>query len=234
MKIQSVSRNGLIMALMVVVLILGTSLEAILAQPAATDSEETVEITRSPIESTPTPLAESLEGTDGTSEGDVVFPEDPLFNPGLEPLADGNEIVNPMVVTKYYYVPGSVLQSRGSGSGYAYDGVGCIHRISGTDNFTTELDLPPNATIKYLRLFFYDTSTSNMTAWVTRYGGGTIPTHQDLVSVASGGTAGYGTTLSGQISHVVNTYNWAYTLVWNPGLSSTSLRLCGLRVMYQE
>src|SRR5512142_1888286 len=52
------------------------------------------------------------------------------------------------------------------------------------------LDLPTGSRIDYLRMFYYDTSPHDSTAWVTTYNGAGGIT--DLTNVSSSGTAGYG------------------------------------------
>lgn len=100
------------------------------------------------------------------------------------------------------------------------------------DNFTLHLDVPHGARIDYVRLFFYDTSSANSQAWITRYNaqGGT----SNLTDVSSTGTGGYGTTLSDYVGHTVSTEDYAYVLNWRANQLGKSMRLCGLRVAYRQ
>lgn len=99
------------------------------------------------------------------------------------------------------------------------------------DNFTLHLDVPHGARIEYLRLFYYDTSPANSQAWITTYNAQGSLT--DLTTITSTGATGYGTTLSPQITHVVDTANNAYVLNWRANQLGKSMRLCGLRVAYR-
>lgn len=101
----------------------------------------------------------------------------------------------------------------------------------GNDLFTLHLEVPHGALIEYLRIFYYDTSTGNTSGYITTYDGqGGL---SDRVGVTSTGAAGYGTALSAQIAHVVDTMNNAYVLNWIPGGQGSTIRLCGLRVAYR-
>jgi len=97
--------------------------------------------------------------------------------------------------------------------------------------FTLQIHLPEGAEIEWLRLYFYDSNESyNSTAWITTYdgAGNTV----DLVNVSSSGSAGYGESLSPQISHVVDNYTNTYVLNWRPYALDGRLRLMGMRVAY--
>jgi hypothetical protein len=131
----------------------------------------------------------------------------------------------------YFTVAGTTLRPRSSASTWTYGANGCVYRSAGSDLFNTELHVPNGVTLNYLRLYFYDTSASNQTAWITRYRPST-PSTEDLVSVLSSGNAGQGTALSSLINHVVDNVNYAYVLNWSPGANGSGMKLCGLRVAY--
>lgn len=99
------------------------------------------------------------------------------------------------------------------------------------DNFTLHLTVPHGARIDYVRLFFYDASSANSSAWLTSYNA--QGAFSDIASVNSSGTAGYGSTLSAYIGHIVNTENNAYVLNWRANQLGRNMRLCGLRVAYR-
>jgi len=68
-----------------------------------------------------------------------------------------------MATFSYYQVAGATLRGRNSTTGYAYDGVGCSHVTAGSgigSILNTELPLPDGATIKYLRLYYRDSSAT--------------------------------------------------------------------------
>lgn len=131
----------------------------------------------------------------------------------------------------YKFLAGSALRPRDSSSGWRYEGVGCVYRSNGSELFTINLDIPNGARIDYLRLFYRDTSASNGTAWITNYDG--AGNFTDLTSVSSAGNGGYGTTLSPQLSHVVDTAARSYVVNWEPAQNGNTMQLCGVRVAYR-
>lgn len=95
------------------------------------------------------------------------------------------------------------------------------------------LDVPTGARIDYLRIYYYDRdANANSTAWVTTYN----DTGQlaDLTSVSSAGSAGYGTSLSPYVGHIVDNQAYSYALNWRPYRQGSTMQLCGLRVAYRE
>lgn len=128
-------------------------------------------------------------------------------------------------------VAGAALRPRDSSSGWDYSGVGCVSRTNGSELLNIHLGLPQGSRIDYLRIYYYDTSGSDSTAWVTSYnssGGFT-----DITNVTSSGTGGYGTRLSSYVGHVVNNSSSSYVLNWNAVQNGGAMRLCGLRVAYR-
>ena len=134
----------------------------------------------------------------------------------------------------YYHATGSALRPRDSAVEWNSSGTGgCLYQVSGNANviYNLHLDIPDGARIDYLRIYYYDTSASDSYSWVTRYddSGGL----SDVTSIASTGTAGYGTALSPLIEHVVDNVNYNYVLNWRPYANGSTMMLCGLRVAYR-
>ncbi|MEO8056312.1 MAG: hypothetical protein ABI768_14225 [Acidobacteriota bacterium] len=120
---------------------------------------------------------------------------------------------------------------RTSGQTYAYPGGGCAYQTTATGgDYITPLNVPDGAILKYLRIYFYDTTATDLVAWIVRYdqAGNTV----DLTSVSSSGAAGYGTTLSPTITEVVDTALYSYGLVWRPNVYTSAQQFCGARVAY--
>ncbi|HOA22220.1 MAG TPA: hypothetical protein PKL82_06985 [Anaerolineaceae bacterium] len=171
------------------------------------------------------------------SEGPIdleTLPAQPGSEGELRPDEVNSEALEaePQLAGYYYdFSAGATMRPRASLTNWEYDSGGCIHPSKGYDLFTLPLDLPQGASIDYLRLYFYDTSTTaNGTAFITIYdGAGGI---DDLISVSSVGSAGYGYAVSDYVNHVVDNVNYAYVLNYSSGTPSSSVRLCGLRVMY--
>jgi hypothetical protein len=145
----------------------------------------------------------------------------------------GDSVKSPEGWSNFYYihVTGATLRPRDSSSGWDYSGVGCVQLANGSELLNIHLDIPNGSRIDYLRMFFYDTSSNNSTAWVTNYNGSGSFT--DLVSVNSTGNAGYGSQLSPLLEHVVNNSSRSYALNWRANQTGGSMRLCGLRVAYR-
>ena len=142
--------------------------------------------------------------------------------------------VNWSPIYYYYRAAGSVLKPRDSSVNWANDGSGgCLYLSSGNTNtiFNIHLDVPHGSRIEYLRIYYYDTSAANSTAWVTRYNdaGGLT----DITNVSSASNTGYGTQLGAYLEHVVDTVNYSYVLNWRPYQLGSTMQLCGLRVAYR-
>lgn len=138
---------------------------------------------------------------------------------------------SPAATFSYYRLVGTALQPRKTSTTYEYTSNGCVYQTAGSDwRFQATLPLPEGAVIKFLRIYYADTAATNMTAWITRYQPGV--TSEDLTSVLSSGSSGYGTALSAEITHTVDTTNWAYTLIWAPGELTSASQFCGVRVAY--
>ncbi len=132
---------------------------------------------------------------------------------------------------QYKFVAGTTLKPRDSATTWDYHGAGCVSAIGGNDIFNIHLDLPEGSRIDYLRIFYYDTSSSDSMAWITTYDG--AGGWSDLTDVSSGGTGGYGTSLSSYVGDTVSNLNNAYVLNWRSNQTGSSMALCGLRVAYR-
>jgi hypothetical protein len=144
----------------------------------------------------------------------------------------GNSPQGPQATFSYYYVSGATLLTRDSATGRDYSGTGCSYTVGGTDRImNTELDLPDGAVIKYLRLYYNDTSAADdVRGYITSYEAGNST--NDLTSVSSTGSAGIGTSLSPEITHTVSNSSFAYVLIGWPDISASTVQVCGLRVAY--
>jgi hypothetical protein len=179
------------------------------------------------IEASPADTAPSGDLPAEEVDWDALIPE------GAPDQVDSNEDPN-WSGFYYYHVTGSALHPRDSSVEWSTGGSGgCLYQVSGDPYVIYNLheEIPNGARIDYLRIFYYDTSTSTSYAWVTRYDD--IGGLEDLTYVGSEGTAGYGTALSPLVEHVVDDVNYSYILNWRPYVNGTSMYLCGLRVAYR-
>ena len=131
----------------------------------------------------------------------------------------------------YARVLGTDFRPRASTTTYGYDFNGCVNQTGGSDNrFFARLDVPNGAVLKYVRFYFNDTSASDMTLWLSKFTPGQSST--DITSVNSSGSAGYGSTLSAEITEIVDTTTYSYELVVYPPVLTTAHQFCGARVTY--
>lgn len=136
----------------------------------------------------------------------------------------------------YYQVSGVTLRGRNSSTEYAYDGVGCSHVTVGVGTgriLNTELPLPDDSVIKYLRVYYRDTNAANgVEGYITRYQPGVG--FADLVHTGSSDAfvGGYGFVVSSEITETVNNTTYAYTLIGWPDDANVANQICGLRVAY--
>jgi hypothetical protein len=170
---------------------------------------------------------------DGVTAG--LPPDD---NPLVEGSAASPEVED--ATFKYYMVSGATLRGRSSTATYTYQSFGCVYSTDPTSTnrlLNTELHIPDNATIKYLRLYYYDTSTTaRPRGYITYYqpGNSTV----DLIFIddtAMDATApGYSFVVSSEVTHTVNNVGQAYTLIGWPSANVATIQICGLRVAYYE
>jgi hypothetical protein len=132
---------------------------------------------------------------------------------------------------KYVHITGNTFVPRGGDVIKNWASPGCIY-LSGAGYLTARLDLPQDATIKYLRIYYNVTNaTEQMTAWLVRYYTASA-SYTDLASVLSAtGGGGLGTSLSAEITETVDTLSYSYELnIYMPAYSNVAF--CGVRIAY--
>lgn len=163
------------------------------------------------------------------SPGSATWEDEP--NGGLQRQADEVSALALNSYLSYYTVSGNSFRGKSSTATYQYDLAGCVHSTSGGVQFATELHIPNGSQIKFLRLFYRDTSASDtVTGYITAIKPGI--SSEDLVNVSSTGSGGYGTVLSPEITYTVDTTDEAYTLIFWPTIGDTTVEFCGMRVAY--
>ncbi|HZK17128.1 MAG TPA: hypothetical protein VFC66_02685 [Anaerolineaceae bacterium] len=172
-------------------------------------------------------LMPSAEGQDETVNRDAFIPESAPDQDGMDAEPNWSGL-------HHYNVAGSALRPRDSSVDWADGGSGgCLYKTSGDESqiFNLHLNIPHGARIDYLTLSYYDTSSRNSTAWITRYDdmGGV----ENVSIVQSKETAGYGSRGSTFVNHVVDNVNYSYVLNWRPNETGSTMMLCGLRVAYR-
>ena len=209
-------------------------------------------------------VSEASVSFDSYLDGGIVVPENGLTASGepfvwpegiapddnpVEGVARTNEANAPWPFY-YYHVPGATLRERNAITEYDYDRFGCTYvtvadpdPVKGyTRILNTEAHLPDGATIKYLRLYYYDNNPTNaVRGYITRYS--PAASTLDLVSATSpiplptpppqpGYLPGYGFVVSKMITETVDNGGYAYTLIGWPDTIGNTLQICGLRIAY--
>jgi hypothetical protein len=157
------------------------------------------------------------------------------------PAPDDNPLIppaftnSPELTYSYYMASGATLRGRSSSTTYTYSANGCVYatNASGSLVLNTELHIPDNAIIKYLRTIYMDTNANGrVQGYITYYQPGA--SYVDLVISSSSlpGAGGLGYSVSQEITHTVNNNLYAYTLIGWPSDNSNTLQICGLRVAY--
>ena len=157
-----------------------------------------------------------------------------------EPQPDEDEyylssagITSPAWSSFYYaFVAGSALHPVDSDTNWNYESYGCVSASTGAGTlFNADLDLPEGSRIDYLRIYYYDTSATYSSSWITTYDG--AGGYDDLTDVQSVGNGGYGTELSPYVGDVVDNHDNSYVLNWRANQAGSTMRLCGFRVAYR-
>ncbi|HET9032248.1 MAG TPA: hypothetical protein VFN25_05010 [Dokdonella sp.] len=161
-----------------------------------------------------------------------------LAAPGdtLEPqqFLETNAIDQPAgSVFEYLSIAGSTFQPHDNSTTYSYSGSGCIHKTGGSSSlFAHKAILPDGAVVKFLRLYYVDTVSSNILAFFTTYDGAGNFNERTSVSSASG-SSGIGSALSPEINFTVDRNSNAINIVANLGTQNdNTLQFCGVRIAY--
>jgi hypothetical protein len=179
-----------------------------------------------------------------TEPGGEVKEQAPSYvsgDPAYQGIAPPDEnlpagVNSPTVIYSYFQVSGATLRARSSTTEFTYDGLGCSHTISNSSDhniLNTELIIPDNSVIKYLRVYYNDTNpSSGVEGFITRIQPSLVVT--DLVSTGSTDAfaGGYGYVVSREITETVNNTSFAYTLIGWPDENNVANQICGLRVAY--
>ncbi|MDX1436588.1 MAG: hypothetical protein R3335_07255 [Anaerolineales bacterium] len=193
------------------------------AGPGATSAEQS-QVELSPQDGLPwTSSAELEEG----SQYVIMSPPDGPSKSG--PQADAAE----GGLTSWRVI-GSALRPRENDVSYTINGSGSCSYVTAGDASTvwnTPINLPQGSTVDTLRMYYYDTSASNTTAWFTIYDlYGSIVDEWSVSSSTSGGNS---FNDSPQINHVIDYSVYSYLLNWRPIVTGSTLQLCGFRLFYE-
>jgi hypothetical protein len=134
--------------------------------------------------------------------------------------------------TQYLHVAGSAFVPLYADSGVTYGTKGCTYMTSATHLFMNySLDLPNNAIVTYVRLYFNDTAATDGTLHLAEYDDGAAYTY--LATVTTSGSSGLGYSVVSGLSIPLDYVNYNYVMYWMPGVSGNTMQLCGFRVGYE-
>lgn len=130
-------------------------------------------------------------------------------------------------------IVGSALRPRTSGISYSVGGGGGCTYVTAGDTWTVwnaPVYLPQGAEVRYMRMYYDDTSASNCYGWFTVYDlyGNIV----DEWSVQSSGTGGTGYNITADINHTINYNTYSYVVNWRPLDTGSDMQLCGFRIFY--
>jgi hypothetical protein len=216
MNIRHTVRAGIVASLVTLTIFVSWAL----IQPAAAHNAPLA-----PTIVTPTPLPQTGDGQP------VSTSQRPAAETDNGPDAR-NTANTPTLAFSYYRLLGTAFNVRTSTTTIAYYSNGCIYLTGGTDDrLVAPLLIPDGSVIKFLRIYYNDTSATNdLTAWITRYQPGLA--NADLTSVNSITNTGYGTAVSPEITETVDLTNWAYTIIVAPNTNAATNSICGIHVTY--
>lgn len=171
----------------------------------------------------------SAEAPAGTSPAQYS-PADNTASLNRDDVLDGPNAPDALISWR---VTGSALKPREDDVSYTINSSGSCGYVSAGDASTVwhiTPVLPQGAVVDTLRMYYYDTSNSNSSAWFTIYDlYGTIV---DEFSVSSVGNSGNSFNDSVQINHTVDYSVYSYLLNWRPGVTGSTMQLCGFRIFY--
>lgn len=130
-------------------------------------------------------------------------------------------------------VTGAALKPRENDVSYSINSNGSCTYVTAGDASTVwniPIQLHNGSVVDTLRMYYYDASGSNSTAWFTVYDlyGSLV----DEWSVSTSGNSGNRFNDSVQIDHEVDYSVYNYLLNWRPTVTGSTLQLCGFRVFY--
>lgn len=168
----------------------------------------------------------SAEAPDDTGPVQYSPPDDPTANALRQETAAPEELIS-------WRVTGSALKPRENDVSYTVDGNGSCTYVTAGDAQTVwniPVQLPQGTLVDTLRIYYFDTSDSNTTAWFTVY-----DLYGDLVqewSVSSNTVSGNSFNDSAQINHVVDYSVYSYMVNWRPIVTGSTIQLCGFRIFH--
>jgi hypothetical protein len=156
--------------------------------------------------------------------------------PAINPVAAPGDTRAPDApateVTLYKFIAGQSFHPREATTNVQYGGAGCVYRNTPSGFVVSDLQLPQNAVVESIRVYFYDTNADQELDFYL-YDYDALGTFRQLATVSSSGSAGRGTADTGPIGHIVDNAAAALGLVVGmDGANNSTVQLCGVRVEY--
>ena len=161
----------------------------------------------------------------------VPWPDDPNLTLGdvTQPLPEEARVP---AATQFRHVAGSAFVPLYADSGVTYGSKGCTYMANATHLFMNySLDLPNNAIVTYVRLYFNDTAATDGTLHLAQYDDGA--SYSYLATVTTSGSSGLGYATVTGLNIPLDYVNYNYVMYWMPGVSGNTMQLCGFRVGYE-
>jgi hypothetical protein len=164
---------------------------------------------------------------------------------GMVIVGDETDWQDPALVDSPDWGPGFIIVNMGAAGFnskegdmvWNYYGTGYINHVSGSSSqYWMPVDLPVGCSLHGMRVFYYDNSASDISAYLTRYYGSSTPGVQDIVGWNSSGTPGYTSTYVtiGETIHYDHPTDGeqSYNVILWPHAAGTTLRFKGVRLLY--
>lgn len=170
--------------------------------------------------------AESSSSSSQMNVAPIVFQHLPGADNALE---NGNA---PLAGSHWYFIPAGGFVRRDSTNSLTNVGDGCIQSdISATLN--ADVQLPAGANILGVRIFYYAPNAGDyLRGWFTSYDG--AGGYADLINAATTQTGGYFSEyFTPATAFSIDPTTYAYVLNTR-FLGSTDVRMCGMRVFWED
>lgn len=172
----------------------------------------------------------SADAPSGMPPGLLSAP-DSVLSPSPDDAGDPPSLV---LGLQSWRVTGSALKPRENDVSYSVASTGACTYVTSGDASTvwnTDPGLPDGTVVSTLRMYYYDTSGSNSTAWFTVY-----DLYGSIVqewSVSTSGNSGNSFNDSAAINHRIDYAVYNYLLNWRPSVTGSTMQLCGFRVFHE-
>lgn len=162
------------------------------------------------------------------ASGELLFAAPAAGAPGFQEELPGEA---PNLDITFLFSAVGTFSPNESSTAWSYAGAGCRSVTGGTPYFDMDLQLPEDAILDYLRVYYYDAdATNNVLAEV--YELDLAGTATQLASASSTGSAGWGDAGSGFFFHRVSNLAGALMVRVSSGAPSATIYFCGIRVRY--